>query len=188
MQDEAAIDVGGGKVRVDLDCLTEVGNRAIAVTLFIPDQGAIAVDIGIGEAEPDRPIQVDERLVKLPFASPQNCPVTEYGGVVWVNADRLIVVSERTLGGACFIQGVAADIVSFRVIGVEPDRLIELSDRAQEIAAAVRGQPPLFMEFGIVRWGLRGGLRSASPRCSSDDDADCARAGEGEAAALIDAA
>jgi hypothetical protein len=35
MQDETAIDVGGGKVRVELHSLIEIGNRSIMATLFI---------------------------------------------------------------------------------------------------------------------------------------------------------
>src|ERR1700738_4120301 len=103
MQGDAAIDAGGGKVGVEFDSLSEVGNRSIIATLFIPDEAAVAVDIGIGETESDCPIQVDERLIKCPFALPQDCPVMEYGRVVWVNADRLLVVGERTIEGAYFI-------------------------------------------------------------------------------------
>jgi hypothetical protein len=37
LQDEAAIDAGGGKVRVELYSLIEIGNRSIMAILFIPD-------------------------------------------------------------------------------------------------------------------------------------------------------
>ena len=56
MQDEAAIEVGGGKVRIELDGLIEVGNRPIMPTLLIPDQAAVTVHTGVGETESDRPI------------------------------------------------------------------------------------------------------------------------------------
>ena len=82
MQDEATIDVGGGKVRIDLDGLIEIGNRPLMATSLVPDQAAVAVEMGVSEAESDRPIQVDECLIKRPFALPQDCPVVEYGGVV----------------------------------------------------------------------------------------------------------
>src|SRR6266481_5847123 len=70
MQDEATIDVGGGKVRIELDGLIEICNRPIMATLLVPDEAAVAVDIGVSEAESDRPIQVDECLIKCPFALP----------------------------------------------------------------------------------------------------------------------
>src|SRR5262252_4254505 len=128
MQDDTTIDAGIGKVRVDLDCL-----------------------IGIGEAKSDRSIQVDECLIKLSFASPQDCPVMEYEGIVWINADRLVVVGERALEGACFIQGITANIVSRCVSRIEPDRLVEFGDCPWEIATAVGGNSPLSVEFGVVR-------------------------------------
>ena len=56
MQGDAAIDAGGGKVQVEFDRLIEVGNRSIIAILFIPDEAAVAVDIGIRETESDRPI------------------------------------------------------------------------------------------------------------------------------------
>jgi hypothetical protein len=37
MEDEATIDVGRDKVRIDLDGSIEVGNRSIMVARFIPD-------------------------------------------------------------------------------------------------------------------------------------------------------
>jgi hypothetical protein len=37
LQDEAAIDAGGGKVRVELYSLIEIGSRSIMAILFIPD-------------------------------------------------------------------------------------------------------------------------------------------------------
>ena len=37
MQDEATIDVGGGKVRIELDGFIEIGNRPIMVALLVPD-------------------------------------------------------------------------------------------------------------------------------------------------------
>jgi len=37
MQDEAAIDAGGGKGWIELDSLIEIGNSSIMATLFIPN-------------------------------------------------------------------------------------------------------------------------------------------------------
>jgi hypothetical protein len=37
MQDEAALDAGYGRVRIELDSLIEIGNRSIMVALFVPD-------------------------------------------------------------------------------------------------------------------------------------------------------
>jgi len=37
MQDEAAIEVGGGKGRIELDGLIEIGNRPIMLALLVPD-------------------------------------------------------------------------------------------------------------------------------------------------------
>ena len=56
MQDDATADISDGKVRVEFDRLSEVGNCSIIATLFIPDEAAVAVDIGIGETESDCPI------------------------------------------------------------------------------------------------------------------------------------
>jgi hypothetical protein len=36
MHDEAAIDAGGGRVRVEFYNLIEIGNRSITATLFMP--------------------------------------------------------------------------------------------------------------------------------------------------------
>ena len=56
VQDEAAIDVGRGKVRIELDGPIEIRNRPIIATLLVPDEAAVAVDIGLSEAESDRAI------------------------------------------------------------------------------------------------------------------------------------
>jgi hypothetical protein len=53
MEDEATIDVGRGKVRIDLDSSIEIGNRPIIETLLVPDQAAVAEGIGVSEAELD---------------------------------------------------------------------------------------------------------------------------------------
>jgi hypothetical protein len=37
MQDEAAIEVGGGNARIELDGLIEIGNRPIMAALLVPD-------------------------------------------------------------------------------------------------------------------------------------------------------
>ncbi len=37
MQDEAAIEVGGGNARIELDGLIEIGNRPIMATFLVPD-------------------------------------------------------------------------------------------------------------------------------------------------------
>jgi hypothetical protein len=37
MQDEATLDAGGGRVRIERDSLIEIGNRSITVAVFIPD-------------------------------------------------------------------------------------------------------------------------------------------------------
>jgi len=37
MQDETTIDVGGGKVRIELDGLIEIGDRPLMATLLVPD-------------------------------------------------------------------------------------------------------------------------------------------------------
>jgi hypothetical protein len=37
MQDEATIDVCGGKVRIELGGLIEIGNRPLMATLLVPD-------------------------------------------------------------------------------------------------------------------------------------------------------
>jgi hypothetical protein len=37
MQDEATIDVGGGKVRIELEGLIEIGNRPLMATFLVPD-------------------------------------------------------------------------------------------------------------------------------------------------------
>ena len=100
MQDEATIDISGREVRIELDGLIEIGNRPIMATLLIPDQAAVAVDVDVSETESDRPIEVEERLIKRPFALPQDCPVVEYGGVVSIDAYRLVVVGESTLEDA----------------------------------------------------------------------------------------
>src|SRR5258708_24571609 len=79
-QDEATIDIRGREVRIELDGLIEIGNRPIMAALLIPDQAAVAVDVDVSETESDRPIEVEERLIKCPFALPQDCPIMEYGG------------------------------------------------------------------------------------------------------------
>src|SRR5262245_36548256 len=53
MQNEATIDVGGGKVRIELDGLIEIGNGPLMATSLVPDQAAVAVEVGVSEAEPD---------------------------------------------------------------------------------------------------------------------------------------
>ena len=57
MQDEPTIDAGNRKVRVDFGRPIEIGNRSIVATLFIPDQAAITVDMGVGEAESDSVVE-----------------------------------------------------------------------------------------------------------------------------------
>jgi hypothetical protein len=37
MQDEASIEIGGGKGRLELDGLIEIGNRPIMLALLVPD-------------------------------------------------------------------------------------------------------------------------------------------------------
>jgi hypothetical protein len=37
MQDEAAIDAGGSKVRIEFDSSIEIGNRPVMATLLVPD-------------------------------------------------------------------------------------------------------------------------------------------------------
>jgi hypothetical protein len=67
---------------------------------LVPDQAAVTVEIGLGEAESDRPIQVDECLIERPSALPQNGPITEDGRIIRINADRLVVVGQSTLEDA----------------------------------------------------------------------------------------
>src|SRR6516225_12129937 len=107
--------------------------------------------MGVSEAESDRPIQIDKCLIKRPLVLPQDSSVVEYGGVVWINADRFLVVGESMLEHAHFIPRVAADIVGLGVIRIEPDRLIEVDDRWREITVAVEGDSLLSVEIGIVR-------------------------------------
>ena len=100
MQDEAAIEVGGGKARIKLDGLIEIGNRPIMAALLVPDSAAVAVDIGVSEAESDRPIQIDKRIIQRTFMIPQDSPVVEYCGVIRINTNCLVVVGEGALVGA----------------------------------------------------------------------------------------
>src|SRR5258708_38492502 len=86
--------------------------------LLIPDQAAVAVDVDVSETESDRPIEVEERLIKCPFALPQDCPIMEYGGGVCVCAYPLPVVREGRLADAYFIPPGAAERVGFRVLWV----------------------------------------------------------------------
>ena len=150
--DDVATEVGRDKVQIDLGGSTEIGERSITASLFRPDHAAFAVEIGATKAKSDRPIQIDECLIQCPLAPPQDCPVTKYGRVIRINADRLIIVSERALEGAYFVESIAADIVGFHVIGIEPNSLIEFDDRIGEITAAVCGDCALSIEIDIARY------------------------------------
>ena len=55
---------------------------------FVPDEAAVAVDLRVGEAEPDGPVQVHQRLVEIPSAVPHDGPVMVEEGIVRVDVDR----------------------------------------------------------------------------------------------------
>src|SRR5262249_52319603 len=103
------------------------------------------------KAKSDRPVQIDECLIQCSLAPPQNCPVTKYSRIIWIDADRPIIVSERALEGAYFVQSIAAQIVGFHVFGIDPNSLIELENRVGEIATAVCRDASLFIKIAIAR-------------------------------------
>src|SRR5258708_9357523 len=104
--------------------------------LLIPDQAAVAVDVDVSETESDRPIEVEERLIKCPFALPQDCPIMEYGGGVSVVASPLLLVGGGTLAKALFLPHAVAGIFGVPAIRVVPARPLEVVAAAAAIPAA----------------------------------------------------
>src|SRR6266403_1986255 len=98
-----------------------------------------SINIEYARIDADRWIDGSDRSIELLLAMQDEAAIEVGGGKARIELDGL------------FIPDVAADIVGLRVIGIEADRLVEVADGSQEIAAAVGGDSPLPIEIGIVR-------------------------------------
>ena len=94
----AAIDVGVGKPRIELDGLIEIGNGSLRLTLCDPGAASV-VECGGRGIELDRLIIVGDRAVDIAFAPPRDASVVHRRGI---SSDRSSALhcSRRSRGQA----------------------------------------------------------------------------------------
>ena len=127
----AAIVVGDGKSRIELDRLVVVGDGAIEVALLIKRIAALVVGAGM--------LRIELRIASLrsamawsrsPSRAVGDAAIVVDAGVPGVEADRLVVIGDRSIALALVVMGVAAIVVGLGVGRIEADGGIEIGDGA----------------------------------------------------------
>ena len=170
--DAAAIVVGAGVERIDVDGAVEIGHRPVVAALLGQGMAAVAVgdrqraagllagvDDGGAAGEPvgDRggpahaqlPRIGDRRLRRGGRAEPGQRGDRFGGG--WVDVGRLLVILDRVLAPPELLVGIGASSVALRVLRIEANFLAEVLGGAFKIALIEMRQPAVAEEHGAAR-------------------------------------
>ena len=93
-ENATTVAIGGGQSRIQLDGLAVVGNRSIELAFVDVGRAAIGVGPGKSRIEVDSPAIVGDRSIMFLIGSIDAPTIVMRYGMLWVEADRLVAVSQ----------------------------------------------------------------------------------------------
>ncbi len=150
----AAVDIGEGAFRIDLDRARVVGDSAIEIALGFIGAAAVAVGGGIFRIDLDRLREVGDGSVEFTLGHIRVAAVVEAFGVFCLELDRLRVVGDGAVEIALGFIGVAAVVEAFGVFRINLDRPRVVGDGAVGVALGCVGVAAIAIGGGGFRIDL----------------------------------